>query len=297
MPDLDPDVREAYVEAGRIAKEARTLAADLAEPGTPLLTVAERTESFIREQGAQPAFPVNLSIDDDAAHYTPDRSDDAVVPDDCLLNIDVGAHVDGYIGDTAVTVDPAGSHPALAEASRAAVNAALDLVEPGANIGAIGAAIQEAIESEGFKPVSNLSGHGLDHYTQHSGLSIPNIATDTDATLEPGMVVAIEPFATDGAGRVKDGRPGNIYKLENDRARGRTERKVLGEIQNRFRALPFTSRWVESIPPAQVRSTFASLVRNGNIHSYDVLTEAGGGMVAQTEHTVIVADDPVVTTR
>ncbi|MFB6077011.1 MAG: M24 family metallopeptidase, partial [Candidatus Nanohaloarchaea archaeon] len=110
---MDEETYEAYREAGRIAKEARDLAADIAEPGVELLHIAERTEEFIREQGAQPAFPVNLSIDADAAHYTPSRDDDAVVPDDTVLNIDVGAHVDGYIGDTAVTVDPAGAHTDL----------------------------------------------------------------------------------------------------------------------------------------------------------------------------------------
>ncbi len=294
---MDEEIREKYVEAGRIAREARDLAAEMAGPGTPLVDIAERAEDHIREQGAEPAFPVNLSLDDDAAHYTPDRDDDTVVPDDTVLNIDVGAHIDGYIGDTAVTVDPAGTHPDLVAAASDALDAALDLVEPGARIADIGAAIQDAIESHGFKPVRNLSGHGLEQYTQHSGKTIPNIATDTAETLDHGEAVAIEPFATDGAGRVKDGRPGNIYKLENGRTRDRTGRTVLGEISDRFRTLPFTTRWITSIPAARIPTTFSSLVRNGNVHSYDVLAEAADGMVSQKEHTVLVLDDPVVTTR
>ncbi|MDY6770311.1 MAG: type II methionyl aminopeptidase [Candidatus Nanohaloarchaea archaeon] len=294
---MDEETREKYIEAGRIAREAREIAVETAEPGTPLLDIAEAAEEYIRAEGAETAFPVNLSIDDDAAHYTPSRGDDAVFEEGQLLNIDVGAQVDGYIGDTAVTVDPAGDHAELVAASADALDAALELVEPGVTLGEIGAAIQDAIESRGFTPVRNLSGHGLDRYTQHTGKTVPNIDTGSDEELEAGEAVAIEPFATDGAGTVKDGRPGNIYKLEDGNARGRTERKVLGEVKDRFRTLPFTDRWLESVPPARVTAAIRNLVRSGNLHAYDVLTESDGGMVSQKEHTVIVAENPVVTTR
>ncbi|MDY6761906.1 MAG: type II methionyl aminopeptidase [Candidatus Nanohaloarchaea archaeon] len=294
---MDDAVRENYVEAGRIAKQARELAVETAQPGTPLLEIAEPVEAFIREEGAEPAFPVNLSIDDDAAHYTPSRDDDTVLEEQHLLNIDVGVHVDGYIGDTAVTVDPSDDHADLVAASAEALDAALDLVEPGVTLGEIGAAIQQAIESYGYTPIRNLSGHGLGHYTQHTGKTIPNIDTGNDTELEEGEAVAIEPFATDGAGKVKDGRPGNIYRLDNENARGRTERKVLGEVKNRFRTLPFTDRWLDGVPAARVTTAVRNLVRSGNLHAYDVLAETDGGMVSQKEHTVLVGEDPVVTTR
>lgn len=294
---MDDTVREKYVEAGRIAKQARELAVDEAEPGTELITIAEKTEAFIRDEGAQPAFPVNLSIDDYAAHYTPSRDDDTVFEEQHVLNIDVGVHVDGYIGDTAVTVDPSGENEELVAASAEALDAALAVVEPGVTLGEIGAAIQQAVESHGFKPVRNLSGHGLGHYEQHTGKTIPNIDTGSEKQLERGEAIAIEPFATDGAGKVKDGKPGNIYRLENDQARGRTGRKVLGEVKNRFKTLPFTSRWIESVSAAQVTTAMQNLVRSGNLHSYDILAEQDGGLVSQKEHTVIVEDEPVVTTR
>lgn len=294
---MDEETREKYIEAGRIARTARERAVEVAEPGATLLTIAEEAEALIREEGAQPAFPVNLSIDDDAAHYTPPRDDDTVLEEDHLLNLDVGVHVDGYIGDTAVTVDPSGENSDLVAASAEALDAAIEVAEPGATLGDIGAAIQEAVESYGFKPIRNLSGHGLDQYVQHTGKSIPNIDTGSDTALEAGEAIAIEPFATDGAGKVKDGKPGNIYKLEDDGARGRTARKVLGEVKDRFRTLPFTSRWIESVPAARVRTAIQNLVRSGSLHSYEVLAEADGGLVSQKEHTVIVEDEPIVTTR
>ncbi|MDY6776853.1 MAG: type II methionyl aminopeptidase [Candidatus Nanohaloarchaea archaeon] len=293
---MDEETRRKYVEAGRIAKEARELAVEMVGPGKKLVDIAERVESFIREEGGQPAFPVNLSLDDDAAHYTPERGDEEEVPEDCVLNVDVGVHVDGYIGDTAVTVDPSGSHEELVEASHRALESALEVVEPGVELGEVGRVIEDEIESMDFKPVRNLSGHGLGHYTQHTGKSIPNIETSSTETLERGEAVAIEPFATDGAGKVTDGRPGNIYRLEDDRARGRMQRKVLGEVKDRFRTLPFTSRWIDSVPQGRLGTVIQNLVRSGNLHSYEVLTEEDGGLVSQEEHTVLVEEEPTVTT-
>lgn len=294
---MDEDVIEKYEEAGRIAKQARELAVELAAPGTAFSDIAEKVEGVIRDEGAQPAFPVNVSIDEVAAHYTPGVSDTQELQGTEVVNIDVGVQVDGYIGDTAVTVDLSGEHADLVDASAEALAAALDLVEPGRNVGEIGAAIQDAIEGYGFKPIRNLSGHGLEQYVQHAGNTIPNIATETETVLEEGQAIAIEPFATDGAGEVKNGKTGNIYRLENDKARGRMERKVLGEINNRFRTLPFASRWIESVPKPRVEMMLSKLVRASNVHAYDVLKEKNGGLVSQKEHTVLVLDEPIVTTR
>lgn len=294
---MDEETEKKYVEAGRIAREAREIAVEKAEPGATLLEIAEAAEQYIRSEGAKPAFPVNLSIDDHAAHFTPPMDGGTVLEEDDLLNIDVGAHMDGFIGDTAVTVDPSGENTELVAASKEALEAAIDVVEPGAKLADIGAAIQEAIEARGFNPVRNLSGHGLGEYEQHTGKTIPNIETGSEEELERGEAIAIEPFATDGAGKVKNGRPGHIFRLDGGNTRGRTERKLLGEVKDRFRTLPFTSRWIDSIPQARVATTVQNLVRAGNLHAYEILVEEAGGLVSQKEHTVIVDDDPVVTTR
>ncbi len=294
---MDESVRDKYVEAGRIAREAREKAAGMVEPGASATALVEAVEAFIRDEGAQPAFPVNVSVDDVAAHYTPGLDDDLTLQDGRVVNVDVGVHVDGFIGDTATTVDLSGQHRELVDAAQAALDAALDLVEPGVRVGELGAAIQDAIEGAGYKPIRNLSGHGLAQYVQHTGDTIPNVATDSDATLQAGDAVAIEPFATTGAGRVKDGGPGNIYRVDDGTVRDRTARKVLGEAKDRFRNLPFTPRWCESVPAPRLGMALRTLVNGGAFHSYDVLKEADGGLVAQEEHTVLVLDDPVVTTR
>jgi len=293
---MDEDVKQKYIEAGRITKEAREAAKEMAEPGVKLEDIAERAETLIREEGAQPAFPTNLSINEEAAHYTPEMNDDRELEEGDVLKIDLGAQVDGYIGDTAVTVD-LGANDGIVDASASALERVLDAVEPGVEAGEIGRMIQEEIESRGFKPIRNLGGHGLEQYTQHSGDRIPNVETDSTMTLEPGNAYAIEPFATDGDGKVHDGSPGNIYKYEGGNTRDRTARKILGQVKDRYRTLPFTSRWFD-VSPARLKLAFRNLVNSGVFHEYDVLRERDGAVVSQMEHTIVVLEDEVlVTTR
>lgn len=291
---MDEDIRDKYIEAGRITAKAREHARDIAEEGVALERIAEAAEDLIRDEGAQPAFPVNLSVNEEAAHYTPTEGDDRALQAGDILKIDLGAHIDGYIGDTAVTVD-LGDHDELTRAARDALEAALEMAEAGTNVGEIGNTIQSTINEAGFRPIRNLGGHGLDQYVQHSGERIPNAATNTDTTLEPGNAYAIEPFATDGAGKVDDGGPGNIYKYEGGSVRDRTARKVLGQVKDRYQTLPFTSRWFD-ISKGRKKLAFRTLVQGGVVHSYDVLKEVDGGMVSQAEHTIVVLEDEVIVT-
>ncbi len=132
-----------------------------------------------------------------------------------MVNLDIGVHVDGWLADTAITVDLSGN-PELAEASEQALEAALDVIEPGVNTGDIGAEIEDVINGYGYNPVVNLTGHGLGHWEQHTGPNIPNRAVSQGATLEVGDVVAIEPFATDGGGKVTEGASEEIFALEHE---------------------------------------------------------------------------------
>jgi methionyl aminopeptidase len=293
---VDEEVREKYIEAGRITKKARETARELAEPGTELEEIARRAEQVIYDEGAKPAFPINLSLNEEAAHYTPSKEDDRVLSEGDVLKIDVGAHIDGYIGDTAVTVD-LGEHDALVDAAARAVDAALEEVQAGTNLGRIGQAIQEAIEQDGFKPIRNLSGHSLERYTQHAGTSIPNIHINTQEELETGKAYAIEPFATTGEGKVTEGGPGNIYKYEGGNTRNKYGRKVLSQVKKEYKTLPFTSRWFD-MSSARLKLAFRNLVQSEVLHEYDVLKETGGGLVSQKEHTVLVLEgETIVTTR
>jgi methionyl aminopeptidase len=294
MSTLDDEKYEKHREAGRILAEVRDEAAEMVEVGASHLEIAEWAEDRIRELGGEPAFPVNISIDEEAAHATPSVDDDSTFGEE-MVNLDLGVHIDGWLADTAVTVDLSGNAE-LAEASEQALEAALDVVEAGVSTGDIGAAVEDVIEGYGFNPVVNLTGHGLGHWEQHTSPNIPNRAVSQGATLEAGDVVAIEPFATDGSGKVKEGSEEEIYALEREASvRNRQARQALEQIVDEFKTLPFATRWLDT---SRAEMALRRLEQNGVVHGYPVLKEEDGFLVSQKEHTVIVTEDGCeVTTR
>jgi len=292
--DFDSEQYENCREAGEILAEVRDEAAERVEVGGSHLEIAEWAEARIRELGGEPAFPVNISIDEEAAHATPESGDDSTFGEE-MVNLDIGVHVDGWLADTAVTVDLSGQDE-LANASAEALDAALEVAGPGVDVGEIGAAVEEVIEGYGFNPVVNLTGHGLGHWEQHTAPNIPNREIAQGATLEPGMVVAIEPFATDGGGKVQEGADEEIFALEREGSvRDRNARQVLEQITEEFKTLPFAARWLDS---NRAKMALRRLKQQDIVHGYPVLKEKDGKFVSQKEHTVIVTDDGVeVTTR
>ena len=291
---MEPDVLEKYRKAGSILNSVIQDAKRKVDVDVPLIEVAEFVEGSIRSQGAQPAFPCNLSLNRMAAHFTPGPKDQSTFGES-MVKLDIGVHVDGYIADAAVTVDLSG-HPELVEASKAALDAAIELVSPGANTAQLGAAIEKAIAGYGFKPVANLTGHGLQRFSAHDEPIIPNKAIDQGATLKEGDVIAIEPFATDGSGRISESPLIEIFGFSVRRpVRSPQAREVLREIMEQYNTLPFARRWLTGV---RIDYSLAQLLRSGIIHSYPVLWEVEGALVSQAEHTVIVLSEGCeVTTR
>ena len=292
--DLSSAQYENHREAGEILAQVREEAAERVEVGASHLELAEWTEERIRELGGEPAFPVNISIDEEAAHATPSADDSSTFGEE-MINLDIGVHIDGWLADTAITVDLSG-HDDLAEAPEAALDAALDLVEPGVETGEIGAAIEEVIDDYGYNPVVNLTGHGLGRWDQHTPPNIPNRAVSQSVELESGDVVAVEPFATDGGGKVSEGSDEQIFALDREQSvRNRDARQALEQITEEFRTLPFATRWLDVDRPEMA---LRRLERQNMVHGYPVLKEDEGALVSQKEHTVIVTEDGCeVTTR
>ena len=285
---------EAYERAGHIAHAALHLGKRLAKPGEKLLAIAEGIEAYIREQGAKPAFPVNLSVNEAAAHYTPETDDISVVGERDLLKIDVGVHIDGFIADNALTVDFSGENGKLVETSEAALSAAIAAAKPGAKLSEVGAAVESAIKSRGFRPIENLTGHLLGRYELHAGLEIPNISSKDGRTLEEGQAIAIEPFATTGQGRVGESQKVEIFSLIEARpTRMREARRLLQFVDSNFRTLPFAERWLAPAFPSKLflHTSLKELVLSGSFDQYPVLKEIKGGLVSQAEHTVLIERD------
>ncbi len=285
--DLGAERFEKHREAGEILVTVLGEAADRVEVGASHLEVAERAEARIAELGGAPAFPANISVDEEASHATPARDDEATFGEEVVC-LDVGVHVDGWIADAAVTVDLAGE-AALVGAAEDALAAAVEVVEPGAHTGEVGAAIEAAIDDAGYNPVVNLSGHGLAEYDAHTGPNVPNRAVDSGVELEAGQVVAIEPFATDGSGKVGEGAEAEIYSLLEARpVRDRRARALLETIESDYRTLPFAARWLDA---SRAELSLSRLERADAVRSYPVLKEDDGALVSQAEHTVIVTED------
>jgi methionyl aminopeptidase len=292
--DFDSEQYSNHREAGEILATVREEAVERIEPGASHLELAEWAENRIRELGGEPAFPLNISIDEEAAHATPSADDDATFGEE-MINIDIGVHVDGWLADSAITVDFSGNDE-LVEASAEALEAAIETVEPGVDTGLLGDVIGRTIEGYGYNPVVNLTGHGLGHWEQHTAPNIPNRKVTQGVELEVGDVVAIEPFATDGGGKVKEGSEEEIFALESEGSiRDRQAREALDQITEQFRTLPFATRWLDVSRPEMA---LRRLKRQNFVHGYPVLKEQQGFYVSQKEHTVVVTEDGCeVTTR
>ncbi len=288
---LDEDAVESYREAGAVLVEAMNEAREMVEPGRSHIEVAEWVEEFIRDQGAGIAFPVNISVDPEASHATPGLDDETTFGEE-MVCLDIGVHVDGYIADAAVTVDHTGTTE-LVEAAEMALEAAIDEAGPGVEVGTVGQAIEDVIRGYGYTPVLNLSGHGVQRYDAHTEPSVPNRGVDRSVELEPGQAVAIEPFATDGRGKVGEGTAEEIYELQRERSvRDRRARKALEEIAE-FDGLPFAARWLTG---DRTEMALRRLKQSSVVKGYPVLKESDDALVSQAEHTLLITEDGVEVT-
>lgn len=289
--------KDNYIKAGKIAAQVLEYGKSLIKKGSSLLEVTDKIEKKIFELKAEPAFPVQISLNDAAAHYCPD-SEDKTILEDQLCCLDVGVHIDGAIGDNALSVDLSGKNLELVKASREAVNEALKIIQIGTKLGEIGKVIQEAIESFGFKPVRNLSGHGLSSYNIHAKPTVPNFDSKDTTALEKGQVIAIEPFATPGSGLIHDKGVATVFsQIAKKPVRVGFVREILKQIES-YKMLPFTKRWLTanfSLP--KVNYALKQLKQFEIIKEYPPLVERSEALVSQAEHSVIVDDKVVVTTK
>ena len=291
---MNGEILEQYQTAGKIAAKILKEGAQAIRIGASYLNVVESVEASVIAEGVALAFPLNLSLNEDAAHDTAARGDPRRFEKGDLAKIDLGVQIDGYIADTATTVD-LGNNSLLVDASNSALEAAIRLVRPGATAGELGAAVQKEIESRGYRPIVNLTGHGLDKYVLHKPPTIPNVGISGGTILEEGMVFAIEPFATTGSGHVSEkGRVEIFSQLSSKPVRIPAARTLLEEIKDR-NGLPFARRWLND---KKQDLALPSLVRTNVLHAYPVLADVPGSLVSQHEHTVIVTEDGcIVTTR
>ncbi len=279
-----------YKKAGKIAWAALVNGSKKVKVGASLLEVAESIEKEIKEKSDGLAFPVNISVNEQAAHFTPGINDEITFGED-VVKLDVGAHVNGFIGDTALTIDLTNENGKLVEASEKALEEVIAMIKPGVNTKDIGAVVEKTIEGYGFKPIANLSGHVLEQYMLHTGLSIPNIATSAGFVLEDGMALAIEPFASMGKGRIHEDRRVEIFSVNSDEpTRNSDGRKIVEYANEHFSEFPFAERHLLPVCSGlKLKIALREIVSKEIFTSYPILSDTG--LVSQAEKTVLVTAD------
>ncbi|MHA1771092.1 MAG: type II methionyl aminopeptidase [Candidatus Thorarchaeota archaeon] len=289
----------SLLKAGRIAARVLSEACTMVSPKTKVISICAHVEKRTLDLGGRPAFPCNVSINEVAAHYTSPKGDPSRIPDFGLVKIDIGVQVDGYIADTARTVDIDGTLEGMVSATDDALDEAIKLIRPGVTVGEISSRIEHVIKDYSLRPVKELTGHSIERFKLHAGKRIPNVKTRDSTTIQAGETIAIEPFATAGSS-IADSKNAYIFSNtgRNVTLEGVTE-KLRQHLRKRYGPFPFASRWIGTSHKAiDVASELAKLLKAKAITAFPVLVEKKGRPVSQTEHTMFVSDDgPIVTTR
>ncbi len=293
---------ESYIEAGKLTSKIRDEASKMIKDGALVLDLVNYVESEILKNGAEIAFPCNVSINEIAAHYTSPANDKTAFKAGDMVKLDLGAMIDGHIADTAVTIiadgnidenytqDEINLHEEIVEASAAGLEAAIATARAGVEISKIGAAVHEAISEYNLNPIFNLCGHSLEQYNLHAGISIPNYDNNDNFILEEGQAVAIEPFATNGEGIVNDAPGHYIFSyMANKPFRMKSTQRVLKYIQQNHKYVPFSGRWItDEFGDRKGKIALKQLSGAMAIYPYAPLREKKGCFVSQKEHTIIV---------
>jgi len=284
---------EDLKKASEITKKVKREAEKLLKPGESIYNIAETIEQKIIDLGGFPSFPVNISINNIAAHYTPTINDNTILKDGDVVKFDFGAQVNGYCIDTAFTVEiNDNKYKDLIEASRNALENVKKILRKDIEISEIGKVIENTIKSYNYNPIYNLSGHKIERYILHAGITIPNYDNKSKIKLNEG-IYAIEPFATNGVGFVKEGKPSGIYSIISDKPiRDPNVKKFFQEIYNKYKTLPFAYRWLykEYNDKINLKLFIEYLKKNGNIYEYPILVEQSNGIVTQFETTFYIYD-------
>ncbi len=298
---------ESYISAGKAVIAAKKLAEKLIKPGVSFLEIANKCEEEIINQGCNLSFPINMSLNEFAAHYSPTIDDPTVVPNKGLLKIDLGSQYNGYIADSAITfnIDNDPKLQNYINAAQEALEAAIEIFSPGTKLYELGEVIAKKIHNHGLRPIINLGGHELRRYKLHAGPFIPNKKDlSHKEVLKPGDAYACEPFATSGKGLVTNGKKSYIYRFAKRVKKNLPYEEInyMKKIEDLTKNLPFSPRLLEKhdiIPKNKIQRIIDTFIRKKILDHYPILIEITGAPVAQQEHTIILDMDgnPIITTK
>ena len=289
---------ESLRKAGEIAQNVKKDIKPKIKVGTSALEIVSMTEAKIEELGGLCAFPVNLCINNIAAHYTSPLKDDGLIINEAdLVKIDLGVHIDGYIVDTAFTINfnEDESLENIVQSTEVALDAAKMMVKPKVNTRDLGKKIEDIVRGFKYNPIKELGGHQIERWTVHGKKQLPELGSQGGDIMEEGEVFSIEIFASTGEGSVHNTQYSHIYELNPYSGRVPLRRKaskqLLGYVNKNYKTLPFAERWLGKEFRMGVAFGLQELVQQGKLQAHFVLAEKKGVFVAQTEETIIVKAD------
>jgi methionyl aminopeptidase len=293
---MEKEIINNYLEAARIWKKAIKSSKKIFSKEVSLFESVEKIEKNILEE-AKLAFPINLSLNEEAAHFTPNgkTEDDRILKKEDILKIDIGVHKNGYICDGAITINLDNKHAKQIEANELALENAITKAEFGKPIDAISKEIEKTLKEKGFNPVYNLGGHGLGEFDIHTHPSIPNHSSGTNNLIEEGAI-AIEPFSSTGDGFIHEDSTVEIFSLiEGKNVRNMYGRKILG-IAKEYK-LPFAERWLRKeskLNEFQFTVGLRELMKAKTFETFPGLKENKGSIVTQVEKSLLVLKDKTI---
>ncbi|KAF5907977.1 methionine aminopeptidase 2, partial [Clarias magur] len=219
LDEAGEDMWNDFRQAAEAHRQVRQYVKSWIKPGLTMIDICERLEEcsrkLIKEDGLKAglAFPTGCSLNNCAAHYTPNTGDPTVLKYDDVCKIDFGTHVNGRIIDCAFTVTFNPKYDHLLEAVKDATDTGIKCAGIDVRLCDVGESIQEVMESyevelDGktyqVKPVRNLNGHSIGQYRIHAGKTVPIVKGGEATKMEEGEVYAIETFGSTGKGVVHD---------------------------------------------------------------------------------------------
>ncbi|KAI9829000.1 MAG: Methionine aminopeptidase 2 [Thelocarpon impressellum] len=310
---MNTDFLTDYRKAAEIHRQVRQHAQKSIKPGQTLTEIAEGIEDGVRaltgHQGLEEGdtllggmgFPTGLSINNCAAHYSPNAGNKMVLQKEDVLKVDFGVHVKGRILDSAFTMTFDPVYDNLLAAVKDATNAGVREAGIDVRMSDIGSAIQEVMESYEVeiggkqlpvKCIRNLNGHNIGHYTIHGGKSVPIVKGGDQTKMEEGETFAIETFGSTGKGYVRDDLETSHYAKQADAPtvslRLSSAKNLLNVITKNFGTLPFCRRYLDRLGQDKYLLGLNNLVSSGVVEAYPPLCDVKGSYTAQFEHTILL---------
>ena len=303
---------ESMRKAGECHKQIRKYAQTIIKPGIKLIDMVQKIENMLRFITNQnltecgQAFPTGCSLNNVAAHYTPNKGDETVLQYDDVMKLDFGTQMNGYIIDCAFTVAFNPIYDNLLKASKEATTEGIKQAGIDVRLGELGGIIGEILNSyeveikgktHKIKEIKDLCGHTMERFKIHGGKSVPLYRDDSSETsnvkMEEGELYAIETFATTGSGHVHEKHPWSHYMkspdaFNNVKIKASQPKALFKYINEHFSTMAFCPRWLEESGYTGIDKSLKYLWERNLVEPYPPLADIEGCYTSQFEHSFML---------